>query len=150
MSGRSDWCGGIGFPANHLRGCVSVSKPQHTALPTSKGVVWTRSYANTNSLSLSLLYTHTHTQMHKPTYSFSHSALLYKQTHTLNVHWWKNTSAHSFHTNTHMHIQREKESEGESGLPVLSNRNTQGAVCWMVGLGLGGGRPGFPHLCLQQ
>lgn len=35
----------------------------------------------------------------------------------------------NLHTCTHTHRL--------AGLPVLPNRNTQGAVCWMVGLGLG-------------
>lgn len=41
---------GIGFPANQQRGCVSVPKPQCTAMLASKGVVWTHSPTSTNFL----------------------------------------------------------------------------------------------------
>lgn len=46
-----------GLPTEGLR---SRPKPQRSATPTSKGVVWTRSCTNTNSLSRTKSFNHTH------------------------------------------------------------------------------------------
>lgn len=84
---------GIGFPTSQQRGGTSVAKPQHPKQSTSKGVVWTHSYANMHphkhTFVKSLLYTHSYTDK----LTCIHS--LFTQIYT-----FENPRTH---TNTHTH-----------------------------------------------
>lgn len=127
---------GIRFPASQRRGCVSVPKPQRTVQPTSKGVVWTRSYTNTNSLSFS------HSQTHTFAFKHTHAQMNHEYARSLFTHIY--TLAHANTPSlSHTHTRRVWTS-----CPLKLEHT---GCCVLDGwFGMGGGRPCFPHLCLQQ
>lgn len=89
---------GIRFPASQRRGCVSVPKPQRTVQPTSKGVVWTRSYTNTNSLSFS------HSQTHTFAFKHTHAQTNHEYARSLFTHIYTLAHANTLSL-SHTHTQ---------------------------------------------
>lgn len=103
--------------------CARAQTPAHSLL-TSKGVVWTGSYTNTNSLShtfsptLSLLHTHTH----------AHAQTLNRSV------WWRHTSALSLHT----HVRKCTHTHSGTLDFLCSQTGTHRLLCyWTSGLGFG-------------
>lgn len=116
--------------------CVRFQTPTHCAADF-KGC-GLDSYAN----KLSLSYTHT-------------NLLSYSVTPLFNTHRFTHSKCtdekktHLHTVSTHTYIRRERERESLDFL--CSQTGTHRVLCagWWVWV-LGGGIPGFPHLCLQQ
>ena len=137
---------GIRFPASQRRGCTSVAKPQHTAQPTSKGVVWTHSYTNTNSVSYTCTHTHLLIQLLSHTFALTQTpefTQIKSRICTLSFHVNWHTYASNTHTHTHTNTQNLDFLCSQTG-----THKVQCAGWWVWALG--GGRPCFPHLCLLQ
>ena len=80
--------------------------------------------------------THTQTQTLSFTHTYSDAQLTHSYSLTLfEPHVDEDTHLHTLFPHKNVHTQAH--THRHAGLPVLPNRNTQAAVCWMVGLGYG-------------